>query len=238
MAAQEKILWVVNYDDIDDFVGQATAIGATAVAIRTDNDVGAAIAPFHQNNIKVYGWRWPSAQHDRAMQEADRAVALFAAGLDGYIADPEGQPGASFDWDQPGLADLADAFCSRITAAAPGKLFGTTSHFRAALVFPNLPWTTFFNHSTVLLPQAYWRSSLGQIGHGPAANYGTAIDCWTAAGGERDKIVPMAGELAQVTGQEIAQHAAAAAAAGIGILHFYTYADSVDQTVWDAIAQT
>src|SRR5262249_31836168 len=82
------------------------AIGATAVAIRTDNDLLTAIPAFHHKGLKVYGWRWPSAQRDGAMKEADHAASLLSKGLDGYIADPEGAPGKPFDWDRRGLDHL------------------------------------------------------------------------------------------------------------------------------------
>jgi len=36
---RKKILWVVNYDDVDAFLQSAQQYGATGVAIRTDNDV-------------------------------------------------------------------------------------------------------------------------------------------------------------------------------------------------------
>src|SRR5947209_7715261 len=126
MAAQEKVLWVVGYSDLADFRDQAVAVGATAVAIRTDNNVAAAIGPFHDQNIKIYGWRWPSAVRADALREADTAASLLAHGLDGYVVDPEGAPGKPYDWDRPGLDQLADDFCKTVTAGAPGKLFGTT----------------------------------------------------------------------------------------------------------------
>ena len=238
MPVQEKVLWVVGYGDLDDFLDRAVAIGAAAVAVRTDNDVAAAIGPFHDRNIKVYGWRWPSAVRHDALREADKAAGLLAHGLDGYIADPEGAKGKPYDWDRPGLDELAEDFCKTVTAGSVGKLFGTTSHYRAKRVFPHLPWNRFFQYSTVLLPQAYWRSSEGTIGHGnPAENYRVALQCWTEAGGDRAKIVPMAGELAVVTGSEIAAHAAEAAAQGVQTLHFYTCDDHVTDPVWAAIAQ-
>lgn len=238
MPAQQKVLWVVNYARMEDFLTQALSVGATAVAIRTDNDIGKAIKPFQDNKIKVYGWRWPSAMRDPALREADKVVGLLGAGLDGYFVDPEGAPGKPFDWDKPGLEALADEFCSTITEAAAGKLFGTTSHYRGKKVFPNLPWATFFKHSGVLLPQSYWQSAEGTIGHGiPADNYRTGLQFWAETGGDRAKIVPMAGELAEVSGDEIAEYAAEATSQGITALHFYTYDDTVEDDVWTAIRQ-
>lgn len=236
MVPTEKILWVVNYDTLGDFVAKATEVGATGVAIRTDNDLPTAIPVFHDEGIKVYGWRWPSASQVRAMTEADTVAKLLVKGLDGYFVDAEGQQGASYDWNQKGLANLADEFCKCITDAAAGRLFGITSHCHASSVYPELPWTIFFNHSSVLLPQAYWRSTAGMIGGGiPADNYDAAIDSWVTSGGNRAKIVPMAGELSVSTAAEIAAYAAAATARNIGTLHFYCYDTAVAAPVWDAV---
>lgn len=237
MPAKEKVLWVVGYDILDRFLDQAGAVGATAVAIRTDNNIAKAIPAFHDRGIKVYGWRWPSAQRDPAMHEADRAADLFAAGLDGYFVDPEGAKGQPYDWDQPGLEQLADDFCSRITGAAGAKPFGTTSHYRAASVFPHLPWKTFFKYSTVLLPQAYWKSTSGIIGHGlPADNYDVAIQFWSKAGGEPGRIIPMGGELGSSDPSEVDAHANQAAKNGIRSIHFYSWQNDVSQPVWQAVA--
>ncbi|HUI35768.1 MAG TPA: hypothetical protein VLX67_09600 [Stellaceae bacterium] len=235
MSATEKILWVVNYADLAAFLQQAVDVGVTGVAIRTDNDVGAAIPVFHGKNMAVYGWRWPSTVPDHAMTEARNAVGLIGKGLDGYFVDPELHTGHSDDWNQPGLAPLADSFCKTITDAKPGIVFGTTSHYRGKDVYPDIPWSVFFGYSTVLLPQAYWRSGTTPIGHGPTANYTTALDCWTRTGGDRSKIVPMSGELTSVTGPEIDAYAAAASAASVTRLHFYTYEGGVSDQVWDAV---
>ena len=239
MPAREKVLWVVNYDKLDDFVKRSVAVGATAVAIRTDNDLIKAIAAFHAKTIKVYGWRWPSAKRDPCMKEAAKVVDLLSKGLDGYYVDPEGEPGKPYDWDQKGLDKLAEDFCKEITSAAPAKPFGTTSHYRGKRTFSKLPWASFFKFSTVLLPQAYWRSTGGTIGHGiPEDNYRVALDFWEQTGGDRSKIVPMAGELASSTAGEIAAYAKEAAAQHIDTLHFYTYENGVKESVWKAVANT
>lgn len=238
MPAQDKVLWVVNYDRLETFLEKALDIGANGVAIRTDNDVARAIPRFHDHGIKVFGWRWPSAKRDPAMREAAKVVDLLGHGLDGYFVDPEGARGKPYDWDLDGLEQLADDFCSAITAAAPGKPFGTTSHYRAKKVYPRLPWQTFFSHSTILLPQAYWRSDQGTIGGGvPENNYRVALEFWTQAGGDRAKIVPMAGELGQATADEIDAHVREAGANHIDTLHFYTFEDDIHASVWDAIGR-
>ena len=98
--AKEKILWVVNYDQLSAFLTQAVAIGATGVAIRTDNDIAGAIPRFHQKGIKVFGWRWPSAMRDAAMKEANKVVGLYQQGMDGYYVDSPESPmtGTSPGW--------------------------------------------------------------------------------------------------------------------------------------------
>lgn len=238
MAGREKILWAVNYDRLADFLDTAAQVGATGVAIRTDNDVRKAVADGHARGLKVYGWRWPASLHDPAMNEAAKVVDLLGRGLDGYFVDPEPHRKASLNWDRAGLADLAEEFCRTIRQAAPDRPFGTTSHYLAKRVAPRLPWAAFFRYSTVLLPQAYWRSTEGVIGHGdPKDNYTRSIDAWTSAGGNRRQIVPMAGELGVSTAAEITAYASAAATAGVTALHFYTCEASVRDAVWRAVQQ-
>lgn len=236
MPGKEKILWVVDYGVLSAFLDKAVEVGATGVAIRTDNDVKNAIGPCHAKNIEVYGWRWPSAQRNDAMAEAQRAAHLIAGGLDGYFVDPEGQPGAAYDWDQPNLDQLAEDFCGTITAVRPNTTFGVTSHYHAKTVFPHLPWASFFKYATVLLPQSYWRSSEGPIGHGvPSENYEGGLQSWKNAGGVAAKIVPMGGELGSSTAQNIADYVAAAATHNINTLHFYAYDGAVKAEVWSEI---
>lgn len=233
----DKILWVVNYDKLDEFVAQASAAKVTGVAIRTDNDLEAAIPAFHAKGMKVYGWRWPSAKEDAAMKEAAKAVSLFGKGLDGYYVDPEGEPGKPYDWDKPGLGLLAAKFSAAVANAAAGKPYGVTSHYRAKARHGNLPWAEFFQHATVLLPQSYWRVGAGVVGHGdPADNYRQGIKFWKAAGGKQALIKPMAGEIAFAKPSEINAYAAEATANGVSELHFYTATETVKPATWSAIA--
>lgn len=233
----EKVIWVVNYDSFDDLLEKAIEVGASAVAVRTDNDIEAALPKAHGKGVKVYGWRWPSAKYDPAMKEARKVVGLIAQGMDGYYVDPEGAPGKPWDWDQKGLEDLAVGFCKEIKSAMDNsKVFGVTSHYRGRKVFGKLPWKSFFDYADVFLPQAYWRVDGGVVGHGiPADNYRASIEFWKSIGAEPGKIVPMAGELHHVTAAEIAQYAKVAAASDIAQLHFYTYESKVSDSVWTAI---
>lgn len=237
MSFSEKVLWVVHYDHIDDFLAEADRAGATAVAIRSDNNLELAIKRFHARGLKVYGWRWPSSHIDPALKEAAKAAHLLRDfGMDGYFVDPEGAPGKPWDWNRTGLSSLAEDFCQTVRAGDTSKRFGVTSHYRAQLVYPQLPWASFFEHADVLLPQAYWRVAGGNVHMGdPAQNYRLALKHWENAGGEPAKIVPMAGEIALTTATKIGEHAAQAAASGRSELHFYTALPGVAAAVWNAI---
>ncbi|MDC7824698.1 hypothetical protein PQS90_05995 [Pseudomonas sp. BLCC-B13] len=242
MAAIEKVLWVVNYNTLNDFLTMALQTNASAVAVRTDNDMEHAITEFHKHGIKVYGWRWPSARRDAAIKEANKAASLILKGMDGYYVDPEGDPGKPWDWDQSGLDILANDFCKIIKDAIvksnSPKIFGVTSHYRGKKVFGKLPWKIFFNYADLFLPQAYWRTSAGTVGHGiPADNYKASLEFWTATGATPSKIVPMAGEIHHATASEINQYAKAADSFGVKELHFYTYEVKVSPSVWTAIAK-
>lgn len=234
----KKVLWVINYNSITEFVKAAVDMKVTDVAVRSDNDVQKAIDVFGAKGIGVYSWRWPSANRDPAMKEAAKIVGLLGKGLKGYYVDPEGAPGKPYDWDQKGLEKLADDFCKAVKSAATnGQQLGVTSHYRAHKVFPRLPWSNFFKHADVLLPQSYWRVQGGVVGHGiPKDNYDRGIEFWTAAGGKESTIVPMAGEIDKVTAAEIRQYAKAASDQGRSELHFYTYTGNVPGSVRQAIA--
>jgi hypothetical protein len=237
----EKVLWVVGYNSLAQFIQRAVAANMTAVAVRTssDNNMPQAIAAAHTANLQIYGWRWPSANPGPAMAEADRVVAFFNQGMDGYFVDPEGEPGQPYDWDRNGLEQLANDFCVRVKQAAGTKPLGVTSHYRAREIFPRLPWAAFFQHADVLLPQAYWRVAGGPVFHGnPAENYQRSIQAWMQTGGVQARIQPMAGELIHASGPEITQYATAAQDAGVRALHFYTDQPGVNSGVWDAIRQT
>ncbi len=234
----EKVLWVVGFASVAWLIERAKYVKATAVAVRTDNLNAATITACKQNNFGVYGWRWPSSKDASAMAEADHAASLFAAGMDGYYVDPEAHPKASLNWDQPGLEGVATNFCTRVKNAANGKTFGVTSVYTSARAWPNLPWPVFFSFATILLPQAYWRTTEGIVGHGdPADNYRRSIEFWTQAGATPSLIAPMAGEIALAKPDEIEQYAAAVLAANVPSRHFYTAESDVSPAVWDAISQ-
>ncbi|MDT5124113.1 MAG: hypothetical protein QOC96_3595 [Acidobacteriota bacterium] len=247
MPATEKILWAEGYHpDINGFIQQAHLAQVQTVAIRTVNDVSSAIPAFHALGIKVLGWRFPPTAPDIVMKEAEHVVSLMGKGLDGYIFDPEAaadstDPEKDFNWDKASLAGLAEQFCSKIRTAFPNKLFGITSHYKAKENAPHLPWQTFFNHSDKTYPQAYWKTTdkhgnVVPIGHGVAQNYNYSLTAWRNTGATLGKIIPIAGEIALATADEIRTYASTAAANGITELHFYTATNHVPPEVWQAIA--
>jgi len=134
MSLTSKFLWIVNMNTETSetaFSKHALAIGATGVCIRTSSKrFPGTIKRFHDLNMKVYAWRWPSASKVGALNEAKNvAKNLIPAGLDGYIVDPESdKAGAANDWNRSKLAPLAAEFCSTIKDAAPASfVFATTS---------------------------------------------------------------------------------------------------------------
>lgn len=234
----EKVLWTAGYNTLPAFINKAVEIGATAVAVRTDAALARAIPACRARGIRVYGWASPPALRDPAMAEADRAVELLECGLDGYIVVPAAVGDAASAWNEKGLGRLASDFCRRVAGAARGRPFGVAGHYRAAAAFPLLPWRSFFDHAQLLLPQAFWRGAAGTIGHGlPDDSLRAAIGFWTAAGAERARIVPIAGELAFARRDEIAVFAAEAARQGIRSLHVHGHDSRVPVAVWRAVAE-
>lgn len=220
------------------FSKHALAINATGVCIRTSSTrLPDAIERFHDLGMKVYAWRWPPSSRAGAMREADNVASnLIPAGLDGYIVDPESdKKGASNDWNQASLAELAADFCKTIKDAAPKSFaFGTTSGcaYPAAGQKPNIPWKEFFTASDVLLPQTYWRwtnPTTGQAGQkinggNPDAAIAKGVPAWKAKGLGK-VILPMAGEIDVVTTDEIADYGKAMDKMGLKEGHFYTDGD-------------
>jgi len=125
MSLTSKFLWIVNMNTETSetaFSKHALAIGATGVCIRTSSKrFPGTIKRFHDLNMKVYAWRWPSASKVGALNEAKNvAKNLIPAGLDGYIVDPESdKAGAANDWNRSKLAPLAAEFCSTINGGTP-----------------------------------------------------------------------------------------------------------------------
>ena len=240
--ATNKVLWVVNLPSIHALVQQAQSVKATAVAIRTTaNNFGESIPAFHDEGIQVLGWRFPPTVRSIALDQAQHVVELMQLELDGFIVDPEGHEKSSLNWDQPGLADLAEQYCTIIRTAFPGKLFGTTSDHRAARVYPRLTWEAFINNSDKVYPQAYWRMQTDHgprpVGKGrPQPNYDVALSAWEQVGAEAGKIIPMAGEIALAKQGEIESYVAAAATNGVNELHFYAADEGVPMSVFQSIA--
>jgi hypothetical protein len=242
VGAAQKTLWVVSAPSIDVFVAKAKAVGATSIAVRTDNDVASAITKGHAAGLTVFGWRWPLSSQAGAMKEANSTAALFSKGLDGYYMDIEGakdpktKKSLPFDWDQPGLEAVATQFCQTLKTAAAGKPLGLTSHYRAAAVYPSIPWSTFAKFSDVFLPQSYWNSTEGIIGHGdPADNYDRGILAWSSIL-HTVPVVPMGGELGSSTASQVGVYVGKAKSSGRP-RHYYTHDKTVAADVWTAVTK-
>jgi hypothetical protein len=252
-----KFLWIVdvqNQTDVARLTSNAQTIGAFAVVVNTKNPLlnKAMIDQFHQLGIQVYGWRWPavvpqprSTTHYFALDEAQFVLNLIADGLDGYIVDPEADddPHASNFWNNSALKPLAAQFAATIRAAGGAQFhFGITSgcSYPNTNSRPNIPWQEFLAVCDAGYPQSYWRADLGGIisinGGNPAAAIQRGMQSWQNVVPAGKSIIPMAGELKQITPDEIAAFGAAMAAQGITNLHFYTDEPGVPQANYAKIA--
>jgi len=251
-----KVLWIVTMNEAGEarLVEHAQASGANAVCIRTDNRrLPAAIARFKGAGIKVYAWRWPavvpkpsSTTHYYAKDEAQYVVdKLIPAGLDGYIMDPESEPGSpDNDWNKTSLKPLAEFFCTTIRdgAAAAGSAnfaFGVTSGCDYATSRTKMPWDVFAAASDALFPQTYWRwTNDGKVqninGGTPDKAADRGLKSWRQIANGKP-VIPMAGETDVITADEIPVYAARVRREGLDQYHFYTDNSSVSQAKCAAI---
>jgi hypothetical protein len=244
-----KTLWIVSMSEAAEarLLQHAQAMGADAVCIRTDNArLPDAVGRFKQKGIKVYAWRWPavvpkpaSKTHYYAVDEANYVVdKLIPASLDGYIMDPESEPGSpDNDWNKISLKPLAQSFCNTIrngarTAGLNSFVFGVTSGCNYATKRPKMPWSVFVAASDALFPQTYWRwtNNNGKVedinGGTPDNAIDTGLASWRhIANGTT--IIPMAGEIDVVTTDEIGAYAARVRHEGLDQYHFYADNGSV-----------
>lgn len=240
-----KVLWIVTMGQQAEarLLAHAQAARVDGVCIRTDNKrLPSAIGRFHQRGIKVYGWRWPavvpkphSTTHYYAVDEANYvAEQLIPAELDGYIIDPESEPGSpDNDWNDSSLAPLAHSFCRTIrdAAVAAGRddfVFGVTSGCDYPTSRRRIPWAEFVAASDTLFPQTYWRWTNPKTHKVQNINGGSpdrAIDrglaSWRRLPGSKP-IVPMAGEIDVIAVDEVPSYAARVAAEQTDQYHFYT----------------
>ena len=241
-----KVIWIVdmmNSAAEDRLLRNAQTVGADAVCIRTTNSrLPGAIDRFHQQQIKVYAWRWPAVRqvqddltHHYAADEANYVVQrLIPAGLDGYIVDPESEPNRAVDdWNNRSLAPLARSFCQTIKAGAAEAgidhfRFGVTSgcNYPSHTGKPNIPWGEFIGASDAVYPQTYWRMTVGQgetidiNGGTPSAAINRGKAAWSPVAGGKP-IIYMAGELDLITAAELAAYGVRAQAEGNTEFHFY-----------------
>ena len=239
-----KVLWIVSMNQAgeDRLLQHAKDCGVDAVCVRTDNSrLPGAIAKFKQGGFKVYGWRWPavvpkpnSTTHYYAADEAKYVVdKLIPAGLDGYIMDPESEPGSpDNNWNKTSLTPLARQFCKTIrdgaTAAGLNNFaFGVTSGCDYATSRKNMPWSEFAAASDALFPQTYWRWTNPVTGKVQNINGGTpdkAADKGLASWGHianGKPVMLMAGEIDVIKPSEVADYAARVRKEHLDQYHFY-----------------
>ena len=256
-----KVLWIVSMNQAAEErqLKNVQTAGVQIVCIRsTSPRLPSAIGRFHQQNIKVYAWRWPAASptessspHYFAMDEANFVVQqLVPAGLDGYIVDPESEAdGAANDWNHTALAPLARSFCKTIRdgAAAAGLAnfhFGITSGctYPSPGMRPNIPWAEFVAASDALYPQTYWgmlnshEDAIDINGGSPDKAIDRGLASWKSIASGKP-VIPMAGELDVIADDEIAAYGARLRQEGINEAHFYADSDDAPPENYAAIAR-
>jgi hypothetical protein len=255
-----KVLWTVRMPTEaaeDLLLAHAKAANCGGVAIRTSNvRLPAAIKRFHDEGIKVFGWRWPARSKPDplpadfpanyyAVDQAHYVVdTLIKAGLDGYFADIESDGDNKVtDWNSSHYAPLAHQFCSIIKSAAPaGFTFALTAGCGQPTGSPHIPWAEFSPFIDFIMPQTYWRwlspktgKPEGINGKSPAAAIAKAKAAWTAAFPDK-AVVPIMGELIYSTPAEIADYAKQISADGVRQFHAYTDGNEVPAENLAAIA--
>lgn len=239
----KKILWALDVSTSKSEMRvfeHADAAGCGVICVRTPSKrLPGLISRAHAKSLEVYAWRWPavrpqpsSTTHYFADDEAAFvAKELIPAGLDGYIVDPESDTaGAANDWNDEAHTDLAKRFCKTILDAAKANKqfrFCTTSgcSYPSPNNRPHIPWAAFNAASDVLLPQSYWRVATSKgprsaNGGTPAKAVKSGFDAWKRIP-KHKPIVPMAGELASITVEEIAAFGQELTQAGIREAHIY-----------------
>jgi hypothetical protein len=174
------------------------------------------------------------------------AETLIPAGLDGYIVDPESEPGESYnDWNRTDLhlSQLATNFCTVIRSAAKNTsfLFGVTSGGNYPASLKILPWREFVTASDAVFPQIYWRARDNHnvcktVRDGkPNTNFTADLPSWRAIA-QGKPIVPIGGEISCILDfAELEVFAQRARAENLSLLHFYTDDPHVTPALCDAI---
>jgi len=254
-----KVLWVAD-DDKNGLLSKADYIRAQAVCIRTTNDwFEGSLKEIKNKGFDVYAWRWPAVvnpgpghdpKHHFADNEARYVNELIEDGLDGYIVDPEADTEKGKDGKQrPRLSDwwadakygpLANSFCDAIKLAGrkknPHFLFGTTSGCTYPTSFKAIPWPEFVAHSDVLLPQCYWQGDSGpEHGGTPQSAYDRGMNSWKTIASTGMRIIPLIGQIAKVSDDEITAYNAIIKMHSITEIHFYCYTGAVPSENWDAM---
>ncbi len=99
---------------------------------------------------KVSPWGWHYVKGDDPLGEANKAIQrLQELDLDGYVIDAE------IEYKEPGKADAARKFMSRLRSALPDITIALSS-YRYPSIHPQIPWREFLDKCDLNMPQVYW----------------------------------------------------------------------------------
>ena len=201
--------------------------------------------PQHPDPAKDDASYWPN--------EMARAIDLINAGIDGYIFDIEsdaGNPPYPKDWDNKKIVDRAKqakTFADGVSEAFKDRktpyVLGLTSHQIGFTNYPDIPWQPFLDVCNVLYPQTYWRfrndvdrcqdeaSPINDPKHATGKPEQAVLNAYTDYKGKKDAngnvlpIIPVAGEIGCITGDEIKRFEKATAPHNPSEIHFYVDVD-------------
>ena len=195
-------IWVVRLKGWEggDFRKQLQDIrvsGATYILIRThgkklfqynsEQEVRTAIANFHREGIRVFGWGY--VYGDDPLRDGDYGITSVRLGVDGYIWNVEG------DFErQPDSLRRAEIICSRVEQLVhseyPNVELGYSSFWNVEK-HPGVQHARWGESSTYSHPQSYWRTMKVSPKKGlykTSVSYGNAEKFW---GSGKKPIIPV-----------------------------------------------
>ncbi len=109
------------------------------------------VQALREKNMRVWGWHY--VYGNNPIGEANIAIRrLQELGLEGYVIDAEAE------YKQPGKANAASAYLTRLRSSLPNLPFALSS-YRYPTYHPQLPWKTFLEKVDFNMPQVYWEQA-------------------------------------------------------------------------------
>ncbi len=110
----------------------------------------------HAQGIQVWGWQYVYGYEP--IPEARMAIQRISQlELDGFVIDAEKE------YKLPGRDQAARRYLGELRSRFPDFPLALSS-FRFPTLHPQIPWSTFFEHVNLNMPQVYWEKA-----HNPAA---------------------------------------------------------------------